>query len=83
MLISTSASELKGHPTGLWIEELACPYYEFKKAGYDVDIASPAGGAIPIDAASLGEGFFTDPAKKFMVSLLIDSRRIESSYLTL
>ena len=68
ILIVTSAAELKGHKTGLWIEELAAPYYEFKKAGYEVEIASPEGGAVPIDAASLGEGFFTEPAKKFMVS---------------
>ncbi|KAL3799761.1 hypothetical protein HJC23_010411 [Cyclotella cryptica] len=66
VLIATSASELKGHPTGLWIEELASPYYEFKKAGYEVEIASPNGGAVPLDATSLGEGFFTEPAKKFM-----------------
>ena len=68
VLIATSASELKGHPTGLWIEELASPYYEFKEAGFEVEIASPNGGAVPIDATSLGEGFFTGPAKKFMVS---------------
>ena len=70
VLVSTSAADLKGHPTGLWIEELASPYYEFKNAGFDVEIASPAGGPVPIDAASLGEGFFTDPAKKFMVSII-------------
>lgn len=26
VLVSTSAPELKGHKTGLWIEELAAPY---------------------------------------------------------
>lgn len=66
VLVATSANELKGHPTGLWIEELASPYYQFKKAGYDVVLASPTGGAVPIDAASLADGFFTDDAKKFM-----------------
>jgi len=66
VLVATSATELKGHATGLWIEELAAPYYQFKKAGYDVVIASPAGGAVPIDAGSMAEGFFTEEAKKFM-----------------
>lgn len=66
VLVATSATELQGHVTGLWIEELAAPYYIFKKAGYDVVVASPAGGAIPIDANSMGEGFFTEEAKKFM-----------------
>lgn len=66
VLVCTSASELKGHPTGLWIEECAAPYYLFKGAGYDVAIASPKGGPIPIDASSMADGFFTDEAKKFM-----------------
>ena len=29
-------------------------------------VASTAGGPIPIDAGSMGEGFFTDEAKRFM-----------------
>jgi putative intracellular protease/amidase len=66
VLACTSANELKGHPTGLWIEECASPYYLFLKQGYEVVLASPAGGAIPIDAGSMAEGFFTDSAKKFM-----------------
>ena len=68
VLVATSATKLKEHETGLWIEELAAPYYRFKGAEFDVTIASPAGGAIPIDKNSLGDGFFTDDAKKFMVS---------------
>ncbi|KAL7550389.1 hypothetical protein ACHAWF_013630 [Thalassiosira exigua] len=66
VIVSTSATALKGHPTGLWIEELATPYYMFKKAGYEVVVASPEGGAVPIDVSSMGEGHFTDEAKKFM-----------------
>jgi len=66
VIVCTSAGELKGHPTGLWIEELAAPYYIFKDAGFDVVIASPDGGACPIDKASFGEGFFTEYCKKFM-----------------
>jgi putative intracellular protease/amidase len=54
VLACTSANELKGHPTGLWIEECASPYYLFQEKGYEVVLASPAGGAIPIDAASMG-----------------------------
>jgi len=66
VIISTAAAELKGHPTGLWIEELAAPYYIFQEAGYEITIASTAGGPIPIDANSMGEGFFTASAQKFM-----------------
>jgi putative intracellular protease/amidase len=71
IIVATSASELKGHATGLWIEELAVPYYKFKEAGFDVVIASPIGGPIPIDKSSMGEGFFDDASKKFMVSPII------------
>jgi putative intracellular protease/amidase len=66
ILACTSASELMGNPTGLWIEECATPYYLFQAKGYEVVLASPMGGAIPIDAASMAEGFLTDAAKKFL-----------------
>lgn len=66
VLVSTSAAVLKGHPTGLWIEELAVPYYKFKEAGLDVVVASIRGGAIPIDAGSITGDFFTAEAKRFM-----------------
>ena len=66
VLVATSASKLGSHDTGLWLEELASPYYEFLEAGHEIIIASPNGGPVPIDAASMSEGFFTEPAKKFM-----------------
>eukprot|EP00979_Chaetoceros_neogracilis_P016040 scaffold6860_cov297-Chaetoceros_neogracile.AAC.38 len=66
ILVATSASKLKAYDTGLWIEELASPYYSFLAAGFDVTVSSPEGGAIPIDAASMAEGFFTDAAQRFM-----------------
>ena len=37
-----------GEPTGLWLEELATPYYEFADAGVAVTMASIKGGVIPI-----------------------------------
>lgn len=40
-------------PTGVWFEELSTPYYAFVDAGAQVDIASIAGGKIPIDPHSL------------------------------
>ena len=57
LLVSTSAGQMGEHPTGLWISELAEPYTVFTKAGFDVTIASIAGGAVPIDAGSLAEPF--------------------------
>jgi putative intracellular protease/amidase len=66
VLACTSAGELQGHPTGLWIEEVAEPYWIFVEKGYEVIIASPTGGAIPLDSASLKDGFFTAGGKKFL-----------------
>lgn len=66
VIVCTSATELNGHATGLWLEELAAPYYIFLGKGYEVVLASPKGGPIPIDAACLADGFFTDVAKKFL-----------------
>jgi len=65
-IVNTSATQLGSHPTGLWLEECAAPYYKFKEAGFEVVLASTAGGPVPIDAGSLGEGFFTEHGKKFM-----------------
>ena len=69
VLVATTASKLKSHDTGLWLHELAAPYYEFvdNNGGHeDIIIASPTGGPIPIDAASMGEGYFDDRCKRFM-----------------
>lgn len=40
------------HPTGLWLEEFAVPYNAFRAAGLGVTVASPHGGATPIDPNS-------------------------------
>lgn len=66
LLVSTSAGSMGGNPTGLWISELAEPYYAFKAAGHEVQIASIKGGAVPIDKGSMSGDFFTSDAKKFM-----------------
>ncbi len=75
VLVSTSASIVKDHLTGLWLEELAVPYYQFKSAGYEVVVASPAGGPIPIDSSSVKGGYFNDDCRKFMVRDAPNKRR--------
>lgn len=70
-------------PTGVWLEELTTPYYVFVDAGVEVDIASIAGGKIPIDPHSLQaagknppsvERFLKDPSakQKIETSIKID-----------
>lgn len=40
------------HPTGLWFEEFAVPFKMFREHGFRVTVASPKGGAVPIDPRS-------------------------------
>jgi putative intracellular protease/amidase len=55
LMIVTSNARLgeTGRTTGIWAEEFAVPYYRLIDAGAEVEIASPAGGAAPIDPGSL------------------------------
>jgi len=66
VLVCTSAHTFKDHPTGVWLEECASPFYLFKAAGFEVTMASPLGGPIPIDGGSLAGDFLTDYSKKFL-----------------
>ncbi len=53
MVVTGADKTLTGKPTGLWLEEFAAPYFEFKKAGMKVTVASLNGGATPVDPRSL------------------------------
>src|SRR5580693_8974997 len=54
LIVATSHEKLgdTGRKTGLWLEELAFPYYVFKDAGAVMVLASPRGGAVPLDPKS-------------------------------
>ncbi len=54
VIVATSHTLLgdTGRKTGLWLEELAIPYYIFKEAGATVTIATPLGGPVPLDPKS-------------------------------
>jgi putative intracellular protease/amidase len=54
LIIATSHTQLgdSGRKTGVWLEELAIPYYIFKEAGAVLTLASPNGGEIPLDPKS-------------------------------
>jgi putative intracellular protease/amidase len=56
LMIVTSHAKMgtTGDKTGIWLEELTTPYQEFARAGAEVTIASPSGGAIPVDPRSEG-----------------------------
>ena len=48
-----------GVATGVFASELTVPYYAFLDNGMQVDVASPAGGVIPIDPISMKEAVRT------------------------
>ena len=50
LFVTTSCDALApDHPTGLWLEEFAVPYMAAIDAGIDITVASPRGGAVPLD----------------------------------
>ena len=51
--------------TGVWFEELATPYYAFIDGGIAVDLASIAGGEVPVDPHSM-EGERPPSVKRFL-----------------
>jgi putative intracellular protease/amidase len=67
LIVVTSATQMgdSNRPTGIWLEEFTTPLYEFLDAGHEVTIASPEGGAVPIDPASLAEDALTDTTRRF------------------
>jgi putative intracellular protease/amidase/surfactin synthase thioesterase subunit len=75
-----TVSKQTGWPIGVWMAELAHPYWEFSEAGYTVDIASPDGGELKFDSFSdpedeskyaafdyLSLGFKKDPARAALI----------------
>jgi len=48
-----------GVATGVFASELTVPYYLFLDSGMQVDLASPAGGIVPVDPLSMKEAIRT------------------------
>lgn len=52
VVANPSVSTTLGWPVGFWGAELTHPYLEFTEAGYEVEIVSPKGGKVELDAYS-------------------------------
>jgi putative intracellular protease/amidase len=52
VIANPAVSTTLGWPVGFWGSELTHPYYSFTEAGYEVTVASPAGGRCDLDAYS-------------------------------
>ena len=68
LFVTTSHDKMgdTGIRTGVWLEELAAPYYVFKDAGAAVVIASPNGGMVPLDPKSESIIVATGATKRFL-----------------
>lgn len=62
LIIVTNVGEYEkvGYRTGLWLGELTHFYDYVRDHGFDVDIASPSGGFVPIDPESLSHKFLSE-----------------------
>ena len=67
LFVVTSATRMGHAPdaTGSWLEEIAAPYYVFKDARCAITLASPLGGAAPIDPKSNLEENCTASTRRF------------------
>lgn len=67
LLVTTSHNQLgdTGEKTGVWLEELATPYFTFKDAGANITIASPQGGIVPLDPKSEQAAWQTPATERF------------------
>jgi putative intracellular protease/amidase len=68
LMIATNHDTLgdSGEATGVYGSELTIAYYEFLDAGMTVDIASPEGGEIPFEPASLRWPLTTHADKRYL-----------------
>jgi putative intracellular protease/amidase len=68
LFITTSHDKMgdTADKTGVWLEELAAPYYVFKEVDADITVASPKGGQVPLDPKSLAIILATRNTKRFL-----------------
>lgn len=52
MIVTSTGTRPDGGPTGLWLEEFAVPALVLGEAGAELVVASPRGGAAPVDPRS-------------------------------
>ena len=83
LIITTSHGQMgdTNRRTGLWLEELAVPYYIFRDAGALLTLASPKGGPVPLDPKSESIIVANSTTKRFQkdpeaISLMSDSARL-------
>ncbi len=68
LIITTSQAVLapSAQATGVWASEMTAPYYVFKDAGLEVDLASIQGEEIPIEPGSTDWPLASESDKRFL-----------------
>ena len=67
-----------GTPTGVFASEMTVPYYAFRDAGMVVDVASPAGGVVPVDPLSLKPVLRCDADDRFLADAELRAKVTDS-----
>lgn len=83
IIVTSTAHYQSGLATGLWVSELTHIYDKAKHAGYEITIASPKGGKIPIDPESLKQMVLDRITKNYWMDLsfkqeLANSKNLDS-----
>ncbi|WP_419947359.1 type 1 glutamine amidotransferase domain-containing protein [Candidatus Poriferisodalis sp.] len=79
LIVATNHGVLDiGKPTGVFASEMTVPYYAFVDVGMSVDIASPKGGAIPVDPQSLRAPLRTEACDRFLADDVLKAKVLES-----
>jgi putative intracellular protease/amidase len=76
LIVVTNHQNIGTNKTGLWLEEYAVPFNEFRQSGYDITVKSIQGGKIPLDPNSL-EGVDQEEYKEAL-SILEDTTKLSS-----
>ncbi len=78
MVVTSHPAIDSDHPTGLWFEEFSVPYTLFREQGYELTVASPLGGATPIDQRSL-EDYQNTAENEAAKTALKDTQRLSAA----
>jgi len=67
-----------GVATGVFASELTVPYYCFKDAGMQVDLASPRGGSVPVEPLSVKEAIRTPSDDRLLADITLRGQLADS-----
>lgn len=73
-VVSSAKTSPWGKDTGYWLEEVASPYNLLVDAGFNVEIASIAGGSPPLDIGSTAESFVTEDTARFVADAVASQK---------